>query len=159
MSILTSRARRPKNSWFLFSSKVEDNYQFDIGYKTGTGKIGFYSSSPQSSSVKIPWGPPAKCEFIVRKSGDSVVKEFKFANSRRETAAFDEVILNSLESGVNPFSQKIVSMCVKDHKKLLANYLSLVQHSAGFIHHRDLIHDQDGMMLDGSCLCVLCERS
>ena len=134
--MLTSRARRPKNGWFLFPSKVGEQFQVDIGYKTGTGKIGFYSSSPQSSSVKIPWGPPVKCQFVVRRSGDIVVNEYKFSNSRRETVAFDEVILNSLECGVNPFTQKIVSMCVKGNKILLANYLSLVQYSEGFIHHR-----------------------
>ena len=148
--MLTSRARRPKNGWFLFPSKVGEQFQVDIGYKTGTGKIGFYSSSPQSSSVKIPWGPPVKCQFVVRRSGDIVVNEYKFSNSRRETVAFDEVILNSLECGVNPFTQKIVSMCVKGNKILLANYLSLVQYSEGFIHHRELKHTVDGFMIDGS---------
>ena len=112
-----------------------EQFQVDIGYKTTTGKIGLYSSSPQSSSVKIPWGPPVKCVFIVSRSGDSVVNEYKFSNGRREAVAFDEVILNSLECGVNPFTQKIVSMCVKGYKILLANYLTLVQHSAAFIHH------------------------
>ena len=152
MSVLTSRAKRPKNGWFLFPSKVGEQFQVDIGYKTTTGKIGLYSSSPQSSSVKIPWGPPVKCVFIVRRSGDSVVNEYKFSNGRREAVAFDEVILNSLECGVNPFTQKIVSMCVKGYKILLANYLTLVQHSAAFIHHRDMQHDEDGFMKDGSGL-------
>ena len=145
---LTSRARRPKNAWFLFPSKVGDKFQIDIGYKSGTGKIGLYSASPQSASVKAPWGPPIKCEFIVRRAESEVVREFKFSNGRNQTIAFDDIILNHVECGVNQFTQKLVSLCVKGHKKLLAKYVTLAQHAEGFIHHRDVEHDQLGLMLD-----------
>ena len=151
MKKLTSRAKRPKNSWFLFPSKVADKFQIDIGYKSGTGKIGLYSSSPQSASVKVPWGPPMKCEFVVRRAtGSEFVREFKFSNGRNQTIAFDEIILNIVECGVNQFTQKLVSLCVKGHKKLLAKYVTLAQHAEGFIHHRDVEHDQLGLMLDGT---------
>ena len=146
---ITSRARRPKNAWFLFPSKVGDKFQIDIGYKSGTGKIGLYSASPQSASVKAPWGPPTKCEFIVRRATESeVVREFKFSNGRNQTVAFDEKIFSHVECGVNQFTQKLLSLCVKGHKKLLAKYVTLAQHAEGFIHHRDVEHDQLGLMLD-----------
>ena len=148
---ITSRARRPKNAWFLFPSTVGDKFQIDIGYKSGTGKIGLYSASPQSATVKAPWGPPTKCEFIVRRTTESeVVREFKFSNGRNQTVAFDEIILNHVECGVNRFTRKLVSLCVKGHKKLLAKYVTLAQHAEGFIHHRDVEHDQLGLTLDGS---------
>ena len=154
MNILTSRARRPKNAWFLFSSKVGDQFQIDIGYKTSSGVVGGYSSSPQNARVKIPWGPPTKCDFNIRRSGDEVVKEFKFFNRRHESASFDEVILKMLEGGVQPFSQKVTSLCVQGQKKLLSNYLTLVQSSSEFIFHREMIHDEDGFMMDGSGVSV-----
>ena len=146
---ITSRARRPKNAWFLFPSKVGDKFQIDIGYKSGTGKIGLYSASPQSASVKAPWGPPTKCEFIVRRANESeVLNGFKFSNGRNQTVAFDEIIFSHVECGVNQFTQKLLSLCVKGHKKLLAKYVTLAQHAEGFIHHRDVEHDQLGLMLD-----------
>ena len=154
MRTFGSKARRPKNSWFLHPTKIGEVYQLNIGYKSGTGKIGFFSTSPQNSSVKIPWGPPVSCEFVVRrKSGmddSEVVREYKFNNGKtRDSIGFDEAILNLIECGVNSFTQKLVSLCVKGHKKLLGNYVTLVQHSEGFIHHTDK-HDNLGFMLDGS---------
>ena len=150
MSNLTSKARRPKNAWFLFPSKVGEIYQIDIGYKSSRGVVGGYSSSPQGCSVKIPWGPPTKCVFGVRRSGDEIVREYKFTNRCHEKAAFDEAILKMLEGGMNDFARRVTSMCVQDKKILLGNFLSLVQFAKGFVHHRDLIHDEDGMMIDGS---------
>ena len=154
MSILTSKAGRPKNAWFLFPSKVGETYQIDIGYKSAKRVVGGYSSSPQSCSVKIPWGPPTKCVFGVRRSGDEIVKEYKFNNRSHEKASFDENIFKMLVGGMNNFAQRVTSMCVQDKKILLGHFLSLVQFSKGFVHHRDLIHDDDGMMIDGTGLSL-----
>ena len=55
---------------------------------------------------------------------------------------------------MHPFSQKVTSLFVQGQKKLLSNYLTLVQSSSGFIFHRDMIHDEDGFMLDGSGVSV-----
>ena len=126
MSIITSRARRPKNNWFLFSSKVCEKYQIDIGYKTSLNKVGVFSSSPQTDPVKVPWGPHTKCQLVVKGSGDEVQRGFKFYNRSHQSACFDEVILNMMIGGVNSFSQRVTSMCVQNKKVLLSKYLDIV---------------------------------
>ena len=150
MSIITSKARRPKNNWFLYSSKVCDKYQINIGYKTSLNRVGAFSSSAQSDPVKVPWGPHTKCQLVVKSSGDEVIREYKFYNRSHQSASFDEVILNMMIGGVSPFSQRVTSMCVQNKKVLLTKYLDIVQFSSEFVHHRELIHDDDGFMIDGS---------
>lgn len=149
-NIVTSKAKRPKNAWYVFSTKVSGTYEISLGYKNSKGDAGPYSSSQQNVTVKVPWGPPTECEYRVRKvNADEIVKEFKFSNSRRETAAFDEAILNSLNE-VNTLSQRITSLFTdkEGRKKLLANYLTVTQYAKDFVHHTDS-YDEDGFRLDG----------
>ena len=87
---------------------------------------------------------------MVKSSGDEVKREYKFYNRSHQSASFDEVILNMMIGGVNPFSQRVTSMCIQNKKKLLSNYLNIVQYSSDFIHHRDMIHDENGFLIDGS---------
>ena len=117
MSIITSKAKRPKNNWFLFSSKVCNRYQIDIGYKTSLNKVGAFSSSPKVDQVKVPWGPHTKCQLVVKGSGDEVKREYKFYNRSHQSASFDEVILNMMIGRVNPFSQRVTSMCIQNNNK------------------------------------------
>ena len=114
-------------------TSIENVYQMDLGYKDTKSTSGPYSSSPQNMSVKVPWGPSTACEYRIRKAKDgSVVREFKFTNKRRETVCFDEVLLNNIQNGdgVTTFAQRVTSMCVGDKKKLLGNYLTLLQYRA-----------------------------
>jgi hypothetical protein len=142
---VSSNAKRPKNAWYLFSTKVGDNFEIGLGYKNTRGESAPYSASKQNLSVKIPFGPPTKCEYNLRKDdkGD-IVKEFCFKNCRRESASFDEVILNNLEREVNPFSQRITNLFVSGQKKLLANFVSATQCSEGFVYHSER-YDDDGL--------------
>ena len=146
-NIISSKARRPKNSWYIFCTKVVETYELAIGYKNTKGEDGPYSSSSKSLTVKLPWGPPTECEFNVRKNNSDTVKEFKFKNSRRESAAFDEILLNNLEREVNSLSQRITALFVSKEKKLLANYLTVTQYSENFVHNTEG-HDKDGFRLD-----------
>ena len=150
MIVITSKAKRPKNAWFLFSTKVAQKFQIEIGYRPQTGGRGCFSSSHQSAPVKVPWGPPTVCPFNIRRNGDDSINEYLFINERNESAAFDEVILSSFEVGKTPFANKMVSLGVKNKKKLLSLYITLAQHSLGFVHHKESHHDVYGLMLDGS---------
>ena len=146
-NVVTSKAKRPKNAWYIISTKVGQTYELSLGYKSSRGESGPYSPSAQSLSVKVAFGPPTKCEYNTRKDPDGqTVKEFKFTNPKRETAGFDEVLFNSLEAGVNPFSQRLTSLFVEDKKELLANYLTAAQSSKNFV-HSDEEHDDDGLCL------------
>ena len=146
-NIISSKARRPKNSWYIYCTKVEESYELAIGYKNTKKEDGPYSSSPKTATVKIPWGPPTECEFNVRKDKSDTVKEFKFRNSRREGAAFDEILLNNLDREINSLSQRITALFVSKAKKLLANFLTVAQYSENFVHHTEG-HDKDGFRLD-----------
>ena len=151
-SCLTSKALRPSNAWFLFSSKLNSIYQIDIGYKNSRGKFGGYSSSPQNEVNKLPWGSPNRCEFVLKRSKeDNLVRKFKFRNVKQESASFDMVIFNMKIGGhESEFSNKVNSMCIQQKEKLLALYLTLVSHSESFVHHKVSIHDEMGFQIDGS---------
>ena len=95
---LTSKARRPKNSWQMVTVKVLDTYQMNISYRNTRGESAPHSSSAKNVTAKVPYGPPISCEYRTRKdvqSGDHI-KEFKFLNRRREGACFDETMLNNI---------------------------------------------------------------
>jgi len=148
---LTSRAQRPMNAWFLFSSKVDGVYQFNIGYKNSRNVFGGYSTSPQNEVNKIPWGSPVRCDFVVKRSKENdVVRMFKFRNAKLESASFDLLIFNMKVGGdMSNFSDKVISLCVEQKEKLLALYLTLSSHSLGFNHHREFIHTEKGVRVDG----------
>ena len=78
------------------------------------------------------------------------MREFKFTNKRRESVCFDEVLLNNIENGdgVTPFAQRVTSMCVGDRKKLLGNYLTLLQYAESFIYHNPALKDENGFSID-----------
>ena len=122
----------------------------DLGYKDTKNKAGPYSSSPHNMAVKLPWGPSTACQYRVRKDKDGPVKEFKFSNKRRESVCFDEVLLNNIDNGdgVTPFAQRVTSMCVGDRKKLLGNYLTLLQYAESFIYHNPALNDENGFAVD-----------
>ena len=77
------------------------------------------------------------------------MREFKFTNKRRESVCFDEVLLNNIENGdgVTPFAQRVTSMCVGDRKKLLGNYLTLLQYAESFIYHNPALKEENGFKL------------
>ena len=145
---VTPKAKRPRNSWFLQMTKVLGIYQFEIGYKNTRGNVSSYSKS--KTSPKIPFGPPLKCEYYMKKNSDMEdYGVFNFTNKRRESAAFTESTMNNFNCGITEFSKKITSLIVEKKQKLLALYLSVLPHANGFVHHREESQDRNGFMLDG----------
>ena len=137
----------PRTSWFLYSSLLGDTYQLDVGYRDSRGNCGALT---KNSNSKVPWGPPVSCEFNVKRGiNDTVVKEFRFLNSNHEEVALDTVIFNSLKEQVNPFTQKVSSLCTRQSYKLLACYLTAVQSSEGFYNHKEGIHTTCGFPING----------
>ena len=142
---------RPRNAWFLHVNNVLGVYEVCVGYKNTKQKVTPLTASNQKASVKIPFGPPVKCEYRERKAGQDIVREFKFENQRRESIALGETIFNNLEFGVNSFSKFVTSMYVNNKKELLALYLTMINCSENFVHHREGTHSTLGLSLnDGS---------
>ena len=143
--------KRQRNSFFLHVTNLLGNYQLHAGYKTTKGDITSLSTSKANAPVKIPFGPPISCEYRVRNiSVDEHVAEFKFTNSRNQTVAMKDTLLNNLELKIDNFGRKITSLATADgSKKLLALYISLTNFSEDFIHHRDGVHDSNGFPVSG----------
>ena len=143
-------AKRPRNSWFLNSCSILGVHQVQAWYKNTKGSIQPLTTSKPNAPVKVSFGPPTSCELRVRKQGVEVVTEFKFVNKRKESIALRDSILNSLEAGVNSFSKRVTSLSTEDpKKKLLALFLSVINFSKGFVHHREDFHDDDGFEITG----------
>ena len=143
----TPGSKRQKNAFFLHSSNILGVYEVNVGYKTTKGDIHPLSASKQNAQVKVSFGPPVSCEFQERKVDGEIIKEFKLVNNRRQSVALKDTLLNNLEFIVNDFSRKITAMVIEDKKKLLALYLSKINQSESFVHHRDEIHDSCGFEL------------
>ena len=150
MLVVTSKAKRPKNAWFLFASKIDDINRIEIGYRPGTGGRGYFSASNQQASIKVPWGPPTLCKFQLRSEGEDTKSEYVFNNARNESAAFDEAIFSAFEVGKSSFANRLVTMAVSKKKSLISMYITLAQHSLGFIHHKESMHNSYGFAIDGS---------
>ena len=133
----------------LLVTKVGDVNNLSIGYKNTYGDFGEFSCSKSNSRIKIPWGTPVKCEFVLARDGEETIGEFKFTSKRRSEEKFKASLLNSLEGGVNPFSKRIAAMIVNNHEELLSMYLSLLLHTVGFSMHREEIHSVQGILMDG----------
>ena len=147
------KSKRTRISWFLRVTTVEGVSQVTIGYKNTRGCVSSYTKS--TAYPKIPFGPIAKSEYSQRKvEGGEVVGVFKFTNKSRETALLNEPFMNNLNSGndgnVDEFSKKITSMIIDKKQKLLAQYLSVLSQSSGFVHHRDEFHEKTGFLSDGT---------
>ena len=144
---INSKAKRPKNSWRIQVRKVSDTYQWDLIYSNTKGETGPFSSSPQNLSVKIPWGPPVSSEWSQRKVENDMKYEFKFKNARSEIGWFDKTIMNNLDStvGITPFDQRVTKLCIEGKEFLLSMYLTLLQHSSGFIFNSPS-YDENGFL-------------
>ena len=143
--------KRKRNSFFFFVSNVIGTYELQVGYKTSKGDIQPLSTSKPRAPVKIPFGPPTECEFRVRtETGkEEPVTEFKFVNKRKQSVALKDCLLNNVEMGLSNFSRKITALTVEGKKKLLGLYLSLLNFSVDFTHHRESVHDSKGFVLNG----------
>ena len=153
LSDVNSKSKRPRISWFLRVTTVEGVSQVTIGYKNSRGCVVSYTQSRHHP--KIPFGPIAKAEYSEKKTEEGeVVGVFKFTNKSRQTALLDQSFLNNLNSGndgnVDEFSKKITSLMVAKKQKLLAQYLSVLSQSSGFVHHRDEFHEENGFLSDGT---------
>lgn len=140
--------RRPRSAWFLFVTKVDDKYELHVGYKNSKGGVSEYSCSKSNASVKIPFGCPVMCEYILTRDGDESFGEFQFTSSRREVMKLKLSHLNCFEGGSNAFSKKITSMVIDKNEALMAQFLTLLSHSQGYVLHREEIHTDDGEYLE-----------
>ena len=70
-------------------------------------------------------------------------------NDKSEKASFKLELLNNLRAELTPFAQRVTGMCTKKLFKLLALYITVVQHSEDFIHHLEHYHDKDGFTITG----------
>ena len=117
-------------------------------YKNTKRVVAPYSKSKSNCIIKIPWGTPIKCDYLVSRIGGESVGEFKFSTKRREVEHFKERALNSFGGGVHPFSKRVTALVVEKKQILLALYFSLLPHSAGFVHHREGVHTDEGFLVD-----------
>jgi hypothetical protein len=149
ISGLSSHApKRNRSVWFLTVSKCEGTSEIVINYKNTKGTISPFSKSKSNAIVKIPWGTPNQCKFLVTQKGNEKIGEFIFTTKRREVEKFKEHSLNSFEGGVNSFSKKITCLIVEKKQHLLAVYLTLLSHTVGFVHHREGLHTEDGFLVE-----------
>ena len=146
MSRFGGTPKRKRNSCFFYVSNVLGTYELHVGYKTSKSVIQPLSNSKASAPVKVPFGPPTSCEYLMRNlPGGESIAEYKFTNNRSQTVALKDTLLNNMEFGVSNFARKVTSMTVEGKKKLLALYLSQVNFCEHFIYHREGVHDSDGI--------------
>lgn len=146
--------KRQRNSMFLYVSNLLGTFEVNVAYKTTKTEIQALSANKFGDNFKLPFGPPTTCEYLVRNKNENV---FKFTNQRKQTVAMKDTLLNNLQFGVNDFSRKVTALTTGGKNKLLALYLSLINKSESFIHHRPGVHDNNGDVLsaageEGTCI-------
>ena len=112
------------------------------------------SFSKSNSYPKIPFGPIAKTDFYPKRKneagGGEVGGKFRFENKSRASTVLKEAFMNNLNIGgtVDEFAQRVTSMIIAKRQKLLAQYLSVLSQSKGFVHHREEFHEETGFLSD-----------
>ena len=143
-------SRRPRNAWFLFVTKVEDDFDLHIGYKNTRGDVSELSCSPPNAPVKVPFGTPTAVEYLWTEEGDEGFGELQFTSRRREEKKRPVSQLNSFEGGITAFAKMITGLVVDKKESLLALFLSLLPYSKGFGLHLEELYTDDGLSMDGS---------
>ena len=92
--------KRNRSVWFITVSKCEGTSEIVINYKNTKGTIAPFSKSKSNANVKIPWGTPTQCKFLVTQKGNDKFGEFSFTTKRREVEKFREQSLNSFEDNL-----------------------------------------------------------
>ena len=144
--------KRQKNFFFLHVSNVLGTYNLSVGYRTTKCVIQPLSASKQGANVKVPFGPVSECRIVERKESieDEPKQEFKFVNFKNQTKLMKNVPFNNVEFSLSDFSRMVTQMCLENKKTLLAVYLSAINKSDGFIHHKEDVNDSDGFVLTGA---------
>ena len=145
-------AVRPRNCWFFVITELVGKYEFSLGYKYADGSVSFFSAAGRTASLKTPWDPPVSCEFrVVMKKGEES-QYFRFVSPKGDNQNLKVKILNNLFAGGNDFTRRCTAMVIDKKYELLAMYISLLVKSRGFTHHREDLHGDTGVRLDGKGL-------
>ena len=143
--------KRQRSSLFFHVSNILGIYELHVGYKTAKENIQPLTSSKQGSQIKIPFGPPIRCQFSLKKTKEGEdIEILTFHNVRKQIVEKPASLLNSMEFVDNRFSRKITSLTVEGKKELLMFYLSKLNFVEGFVYHREGIHSPHGFEIEES---------
>ena len=146
--VKTPTSKNSRTSWTVFAVKISKKIQVHILKKSGT-RIGPFTSAGNASGRRPIWEPVLDCEY--KDLGEEDGKVFVFKNVDFETAKFRAELMDPFITSVNPFSQKIAALLMKN-PRVLATYLSLLTHSEHFCNYKSDINDVTGFNHDGSGL-------
>ena len=143
--------KRQRNAFFLYVCNILGTHELQVGYKTTKQIVHPLSLLKKGAPVKVPFGPPTECRFEVKnRTSDEPVAEFVFKNKRNQSIALKDSILNSVEFHVNNFTRKITALVTVENKKsLLSLYLTLLNRTENFVHHRSGVHELRGFLING----------
>ena len=130
-------------------TKVNKVYELTIMYRNTRGLVSPFSKSKQNDHIKIPWGTPTMCEYILPTGEEEGCGSFVFNSRRRDSAKFSLSEFSSFEEGKNMFAKQVAGMIVDGKQSLLALYLACMVHSSEFVHHREGFHTSEGFQLQG----------
>ena len=120
-TVVASQARRPRIAWFIDCDKNEEGiFVVSLGYRNARGEIGPFTtgSGTKAGNVKIPFGPPTKCEACTETTKDgSIADYFRFKNKREESSRL-------YRSSFMPLARKTDYFIM-----LLQSYLTLFQYN------------------------------
>ena len=143
--------KRQRSSVFFHVSNILGIYELHVGYKTAKENIQPLTSSKQGSQIKIPFGPPIRCQFSLKKTKEGEdIEILTFYNVRKQIVEKPASLLNGMEFVDNRFSRKITSLTVEGKKELLMFYLSKLNFVEGFVYHREGIHSPHGFEIEES---------
>ena len=140
---------RSRNSWFFLITQLEGTFEFSLGYKYSDKTVSFFSAAKRNSVIKPPWDPPVKCQFRVTSGKEGQIQWFRFENKHGGNQHLKISLLNNLFTGETDFARMCTSMVINKKPELLAMYMTLLPHSKGFCHHREDLHQPNGIRKDG----------
>ena len=139
-------------SWSPVIMKFPKNFQLLLVYKNYGGKLALQQMSGPRSSIKVPFGQMAKCEYtkFAPKADGEVSEYLNCYNNEGQKVQYNVNILNFLTAGVSPANQELAKLRTEQKLVLISHYMSLLTRSISFGLHRPELYTEQGFRKDGA---------
>ena len=79
-------AIRTRSRFYFVFTKLDDEFDFNLGYQYSDGALSFFSTAQRGATFKPPWGTPTSCQMKAYKNDEGcLVDHFRFTVRKGES--------------------------------------------------------------------------
>ena len=146
----STKARRPRTGNLPVVVNVLGTFDLHFVWKFSDSSVGLYSDSPPNSKDRVPFGSIIDVRFDER-SKDGNLFSYLCCSSNRSNSKYVAFKISDMliSMKINSYSLELQKLKLGKKERLMAMFLQLLVHSAGFSQHDPYSHLDDGRMISG----------